>query len=545
MKPWIEEALHIAESGRVLDAFSAVHDAMQSDPGPYTPGEISAIAKIFLVADQPGLSRMLLERLPRDQWTDEHHSLYDASGETEAPPAKETPPAEKGLPGARPVAATGRIPGAPLRIAMISASDSGGAGTAAWRLHRGLLGHGVESRMYVMDKRRDDENVLVLPPAPKGDSVVDALPSDPQRYLWRATTARWEQTMAAHPDRPGGLEAFTDPLSYSRVDLVRGIREADVVSFHWIAGVVDYPTLHNVLAGKPSVWTLHDLNAFTGGCHYAAGCEKFRDRCGSCPQLGSSDENDFSRRSWDTKKELYDKISLTVVTPSDWLRREAESSSLFRPFPVHVIPNPHPLDLFHPRDREAERQRIGVEREERMVLFGADSVGNHRKGFLHLTEALSELDRKLDARQRLALVTFGRKVPEISLPERFRIVHLGSLADEETIAGVYSAADLFVLPSLEDNLPNTVAESLACGTPVVSFSIGGIPEMVDHLKTGYLAKPFDIADLAEGIQWVLAQLPEQSDEIRTECRDVAVKKYSQATQAGLYLELFRSLLSEA
>ncbi|MFH0882571.1 MAG: glycosyltransferase family 4 protein [bacterium] len=542
MKAWIEEALHSAESGHAFDAFDTVYSAMQRDAGPYTPDEISALARVFQLAGQPDLSRMILDRLPRDQWTEDHHSLHAALGGSSAPstpPPAPTEGARQRRQAAPPEKSTDH-PEHPLRVAMISVSDSGGAGTSAYRLHLGLRAIGVESTMFVVMKRRDDPTVLVLPPDPGTGEIMDALPQDERETVWKQTTERWRRNMAPYPTRPTGLEAFTDARSTSRIDLLRGVRDADIVNLHWIAGIVDYPTLGGLLRGKASVWTLHDIHAFAGGCHYSAGCFNYRHQCGACPVLGSTREDDLSRAIWNTRRTLYEQISLDVVTPSRWLQQEAQSSTLLGKFPVHHIPYGLPLDLFQPGDRDKQRRKLGVDPEEKMILFGADSVGNLRKGFQLLVKALPELDRMLPAQERIALVTFGKEPPQLSPPNRFRVLHLGSLSGEKKIADVYSASDLFAIPSLEDNLPNTVLESLACGTPVVGFAIGGIPDMVEHKQTGYLAEPFDVKDLAQGIQWVLAQ--DAIGSMRESCRRRAVTIYPLERQAERYHELFRQLV---
>ncbi len=429
------------------------------------------------------------------------------------------------------------------KIVILSMSDSGGAGTAAWRLHRGLLDAGQNSTMIVGTKKRQDPTVRVLQLRTGNDGDLKLLADDRSNVIWKHAADRWQRNMTAYPNRPPGLETFTDGRSDVRLDLVREIRDAELVNLHWVAGLLDLPTIGPAFSDKPVVWTLHDLNAFTGGCHYSAGCLKYQDSCGSCEALGSTNEKDLSRLTWEQREQLYRELDLHVVTPSSWLADEARSSGLLRERDVRHIRNAHPLDVFKPRDTSTLRQRLNIADDERVILFSADAVSNLRKGFALLEQALPHLAARLGASERVVLLTMGRNPAQLSLPVNFRVQHLGSLSDENHIAVVYSLADLFVIPSLEDNLPNTIAEAMACGTPAVGFAIGGIPEMIEHQSTGYLAKPFDVTDLAQGMAWVLDTLRRDQD-IRQRCRQNVERNYDQKQQTAEYLALFEELTAD-
>jgi glycosyltransferase involved in cell wall biosynthesis len=429
------------------------------------------------------------------------------------------------------------------KIVILSMSDGGGAGTAAWRLHRGLLSAGNDSTMLVGTKKRQDPTVRVLPLGAGNGSDLTLLDTDASNAVWKHAAERWKRNMAAYPNRPPGLETFTDGRSDIRLDLVREIRDADLVNLHWVAGLMDVPTAGPALAGKPVVWTLHDLNAFTGGCHYSAGCMEYRNACGTCPALGSNNREDLSRTTWTQRDTFYRDLDLHVVTPSAWLANEARTSGLLRGRDVRHIRNAHPLDVFKPRDTHALRQRLRIEDDEKVILFSADAVSNQRKGFALLEQALPHLASRIGGNERVVLLTMGRKPAQLALPPNFRVHHLGSLVDENRVSAVYSLANLFVIPSLEDNLPNTIAESMACGTPAVGFAIGGIPEMIEHQNTGYLAKPFDVTDLALGMAWVLDALRQDPD-IRQRCRQNAERNYEQKLQTAEYLTLFEELMAE-
>ncbi|MFC2170385.1 glycosyltransferase [Calditrichota bacterium] len=427
-----------------------------------------------------------------------------------------------------------------IRVAMLCSADHGGAGNAAYRLHKGFQSIDVDSTMFVLVKQTNDPSVRVLPPDIPGQEFMQTQDNDPGIPAWKTASSRWNHTMASYSKRPAGLEAFTDPTSSVRLEKFKEIIEADVINLHWISGLLDYQSALPILKEKTVIWTLHDMNAFTGGCHYSAGCEKFLQSCGACPALGSNEEIDISRQHWNAKNELYNNLNINVVAPSKWLADTAKVSGLFSKFPVSCIPYGLPLETFKPNPTEDIRKIYNIHNGEKVVLFGAQRVSNSRKGFNFLLEAIKKIVETPE-KQPVIFATFGHQPPEISLPHPYRMLHFGSVEDEETIASIYSLADVFVIPSLEDNLPNTVLESLACGTPVVGFSIGGIPDMVDHKQTGFLAPPFDTTQLAEGILWTLSE-SEKNPSISVNCRSKAVRDYPLSLQAERYIKLFRSII---
>ena len=429
-----------------------------------------------------------------------------------------------------------------MSVAMLTVADRGGAGNAAYRLHKGLREIGVQSTMLVLAKKRDDHTVKVLPTGSDDAGVVRALDRDENMEAWKLATSRWKRNMGNYPHRPQGLETFTDAESAVRLEQVAKVRDADVINLHWIAGLVDFGTAQLALSGRPHVWTLHDMHAFTGGCHYSMGCDRYRTSCGACPALGSSQENDLSRSVWKTKDALYERINAHIVTPSRWLAETARSSSLLGRFPVHHIPYGLPTDIYKPHHGEDARRLLNLSPSDHVVLFGAQRVSNTRKGFVYLVDAIQHLVKQGDGAP-IVFATFGNEPPPVKLPSPYRMVHLGSVGDEQMLAKVYSAADLFVIPSIEDNLPNTVIEAMSCGTPVVGFSVGGIPDMVEHKVTGFLASPFEAGELAEGIRWVLSQKNGDLD-LSGRCRERVLGRYRLDIQAKAYLELFRNIIRD-
>jgi len=431
--------------------------------------------------------------------------------------------------------------GRPLRVATLSVHDGGGAGRAAARLHAGLLSRGLDAAMLVASRQYDNPGVRLLNDAATVSLETfdtDVLPG-PDR--WQQLYKMWGEQLQAYPDRPMGLEMFTDTRAVYRMDRVSEIQSAGLIHLHWVAGVVDPAELGRTIGSKPIIWTLHDMNPFTGGCHYAGDCRKYAEACGDCPQLGSRTEDDLSRQVWVAKKQAYQDLNLTIVAPSQWLAGCAAHSSLLGNFPIHVIPNGFPLEVFQPVDSGQARRKLDLPPEAQVVLFGADSVLNRRKGFRYLLEALRLLTRE-DPQRKLVLVCFGH-LPEdavVQIPCRLEV--LGNLTDETRLAQVYAAADVFVLPSLEDNLPNTAIEALACGVPVVAFKAGGLPEIIEHYKTGYLVDQHHPEDLAEGIAWVLSSetFTRQAAEA---CRRKAVSDYRDQDRAADYSRLYQQILA--
>jgi len=417
--------------------------------------------------------------------------------------------------------------------------DFGGAGNAAYRLHKGLESIGIDSTMLVLNKRSGDPSVKVIPSNYSG-RIADCL--DAPSYnspLWNQQVQNWLQLLSAYPNRPKGLEMFTNAESGVRLDLIQEIQDADVINFHWVAGVVDYSNAALALKDKTLVWTLHDMNPFTGGCHYAGDCQKYKSSCKACPQLGSDKSEDLSQQVWTQKLYTTQNLQLNIVTPSRWLGRCARESALFSKLPIHVIPYGFPLDVFKPYPKDSIRRNSNISESAKIILFGADSVTNQRKGFSYLLDALNRLS--LNNSHEYILMTFGSIPDGLEIPSKYKLLNAGKISNENQLAMLYSMADLFVLPSLEDNLPNTVIEAMACGLPVVGFDIGGVPDMVEHKQTGYLAKPKDTADLIEGIKWIVSAYDSGVDFTRR-CRQHVEDNYTAEAQARSYSDLYTNLV---
>ena len=277
------------------------------------------------------------------------------------------------------------------------------------------------------------------------------------------------------------------------------------------------------------------MNPFTGGCHYAHGCEGYVSACGACPQLGSSSRNDLSGQIWQRKRESFEKLEpeqLCIVAPSRWLATRAAHSALLGRFPVTHISNGVDTQLFTPQDRQSARQALNIPQDAQVVLFVAQSLHKRHKGFNLLAEALYGL---CDV-PGLLLVTVGRGEPVVA--DHVAHLHLDRLNDDALLARVYSAADVFAIPSLQDNLPNTVLEAMSCGVPVVGFDVGGIPELVRPGVTGLLAPAGDADALGNAIGQLLHDSAQRAV-MGLNCRRIAAEEYALEVQARRYGALYR------
>ena len=419
-----------------------------------------------------------------------------------------------------------------MKITHLSTSDLlGGAARAAYRLHTCLCQLGHQSHFLAQYKISTDPSVTQFSVSTKAQVRL-------RRGLKRRYLALSQNAVASLPP---GSTFFTDDRCQHNADVLTQVPNTDIVNLHWVAGFIDYREFfRQAPPALKLVWTMHDMNPFTGGCHYDDGCHRYRQKCGMCPQLGSTSLTDFSARVWARKKEAFSTPAarrLHLVAPSRWLAGEARQSSLFSGYDITVIPNGIDTNLFQPRDMRQAREQLDVPRDSSIVLFVADSVDERRKGFSFLVKALQLLKNTPD----LYFLAVGRGASSIDLGQRVKTV--GYVADEKMLSLVYSAADLFVLPSLQDNLPNTAIEALACGTPTVAFHVGGIPEIVRNGHTGVTVSPGDTEGLARAVEGLLGD-PGRRATISSNCRRVAVEEYSLQIQAkryeGLYSEMLRT-----
>lgn len=405
--------------------------------------------------------------------------------------------------------------------------DKGGAARAALRLCTGLRELDILVEFRVQRTSGGGRSWVSRAEAPTQKALSYALPllDDLPHKLYRGARALpWSTNWLPH-----GL------ISVSRLNA------ADIVHLHWVGcGFLPMSVLSKI--ERPVVWTLHDPWAFTGGCHYPGDCSRFEESCGACPQLRSRRDLDLSWFLLERKRRALADKQLHFVSPSNWLAEMARRSTLLRNQVVSVIPNGLDLTIYKPIERATARALWNLPADTYIILFGAASaLKDERKGVDLLKQALGALDPVL--RCRSMLVVFGSNEPPGGTDFPVPVHFVGELSDDVSLACLYSAANVMVVPSKQENLANTIMESLACGTPVAAFDIGGNRDLILHSENGWLAKPFDVADLAAGIGWII-QEGEKGTDIRLASRDVCQRRFALPLVADAYRQLFEKLVKE-
>ncbi len=415
-----------------------------------------------------------------------------------------------------------------MKVLLLSTFDiRGGAARAAYRLHQGLRSLDIDSKMLVQDKSSDDWTVIapqtrVQMGIAKTRATIDALP------------------LRFYPQFDGYGGFFPQWLPDSLANRVNQIKP-DILNLHWISGgFVQIETLKKFK--QPLVLTLHDMWAFTGGCHYSQDCDRYTINCGYCPQLYSKKDQDISRWVWQRKADAWKSLNLTIVTPSNWLADIAKKSSLLGDRPIHVISYGIDTKIYQPLDTKLARDLLHLPQDKYLVLFGAmRATSDLRKGWQFLQPTLQRL-KESGWQDKIEVVVFGASTPELPPDLGFPCHYLGQLHDDLTLAVMYAAADVTLVPSTQEAYGQTASESLACGTPVVAFGVTGLLDIVTHYQNGYLATPFDCQDLANGIDWVLTDA-ERHKALRHAARQKAEQEFTRSRQADRYQALFHQILN--
>ncbi len=301
---------------------------------------------------------------------------------------------------------------------------------------------------------------------------------------------------------------FSYPMLGTDISGLPEVGNADIIYLHWaLGGFLNFNSFDKIAKlGKPVIIVLHDMWWISGGCHYSFTCEKYKHGCSNCQMFSGDHENDYSSKGFRKKMKFYSRYkNLFFVAPSRWIYNCAKEAFLTKDKPVFYIPNILDTKLFKPFEKKTAKQILGLDENKPVIAFGAVSVDSPYKGWKYLQEALTLLkqDIRYDGLQVLIFGSGANDRIAGSIP--FNTKFMGYLKDEYSTMLVYNAADVFVVPSLADNQPTTVQESLCCGTPVVGFNVGGIPDMVTHKGNGYLANYRDSGDICTGIKYCLEQ----------------------------------------
>jgi glycosyltransferase involved in cell wall biosynthesis len=412
-----------------------------------------------------------------------------------------------------------------LKPLLVATQDTGGAGFAALRLLDALKIQAIDAQLltYYKKSRRQDVG--------SARETTSGLEKWWLRGAMRYTKRRSESHRIAHNSM------WSSNLTPNPFHRLLNRSTANVLHLHWI-GSGFLPLAAFAKLNKPLVWTLHDMWAFTGGCHYTHGCDYYETHCGSCPQLDMRGEHDLSYRIFEQKLQHWRNVPMTIITPSHWLAECARQSSILRDKIINVIPNPIDTAQFQPLNQTFARQVLHLPTDKQLILFGAGHLADRNKGLDLLIAALSQFKDN----QRVELVLFGGgNLPETNLPIPYHT--LGMLNDTRLLALLYNAADVIVIPSRQENLSNTVLEALACGTPCVAFKIGGMPDMIDHQENGYLAEAYSVDDLARGIRWVLSEA--DATALADHARQKVLAQFSMEVVARQYIAVYERVLGNS
>jgi len=416
-----------------------------------------------------------------------------------------------------------------MKVTLVSTHDrGGGAANAAYRLLHGLRERDIEAKLLTQFKQTADEQVL----------------APPSRYA-RAFAATCKElatlNLRKYPQRRTNV--FSDHWLCSRPQGRIQATNPDLIHLHWVnAGFLSFRTI--AALKTPIVWTLHDMWAFTGGCHYSYSCTRFLERCGACPELGSTTEQDLTKRVWWKKARAWDNFKPLIVTPSAWLQQLAQQSSLFHNHEVVVIPNGIALDSFKPVSKSVARTILNIGENKKVILFGAVSpFSDTRKGYELLLKTLRNFSKD-GSREQVLVLVFGTNEVDPELQQLFECRALGLLQDDLSLRLAFSSANVFVAPSKVENLPYTVMEAMAVGTPAAAFSVGGIPEMIEDGHSGVLAAPFDTEELGSKIKQLLFS-SELQEKLSQNARAHVEQRYALPLIADEHVRLYERVLETA
>ena len=419
-----------------------------------------------------------------------------------------------------------------MRVLIVNTSERiGGAAIAAGRLVEALKNNGIKAKMLVREKQTDRLSVIGL-----------------NKNWWKVWQFIWERILIWKENRFKKHNLFAVDIANTGTDItvLPEFQAADIIHLHWInQGMLSLNDIRKILlSGKPVVWTMHDMWPCTGICHHARECDKYHQECHHCPYIyKGGGKKDLSNQVFKKKKEIYQSAPVTFVTCSRWLKERAGQSALLDGHTIVDIPNPISTGLFKPQNSLAARNKMELPTDKKLILFGSVKVTDKRKGidyFVKSCKLLAEMHPEL--KEELGVVVYGKNSEQLKPLIPFQVYALDYISNEKDLVNIYNAVDLYVTPSLEENLPTTIMEAMACGVPCVGFNVGGIPEMIDHLHNGYVAEYKSAEDLANGIIWTLSESEYQS--LSEEACRKAVSNYSESIVAKKYIDIYNKITGD-
>lgn len=419
-----------------------------------------------------------------------------------------------------------------MKVLIVNTSEqTGGAAVAANRLKVALNNNGIEANMLVRDRLSDDETVFAI----KNNWCT----------RWNRLWERWCVFWHLHFSK---RNLFAIDIANAGTDIteLQVFKDADVIHLAWInQGMLSLKSIEKILkSGKPLVWTMHDIWPATAVCHITLDCRKFESQCKQCRLLPSGIGRDLAKQTWKRKEAIEGRTHIIYITCSKWLQGEAKQSALIGQNTIECIPNPIDTNVFRKVDKTEARRKLGLPADKRLILFASQRVTNHNKGMSYLVDACRKMaEQHPEMLENTAVVVLGGHAEDLREQFNLPMIPLGYVSDTQKIVDVYNAIDVFVTPSLSDNLPNTVMEAMACGVPCVGFKVGGIPEMIDHERNGYVVKMKDSTDLATGIHWVLNVADYEM--LSAEAVEKVKQCYSQAQVAAQYIAVYEKALANS
>ena len=419
-----------------------------------------------------------------------------------------------------------------MRVLIVNTSERiGGAAIAAGRLVEALKNNGIKAKMLVREKQTDRLSVIGL-----------------NKNWWKVWQFIWERILIWKENRFKKHNLFAVDIANTGTDItvLPEFQAADIIHLHWInQGMLSLNDIRKILqSGKPVVWTMHDMWPCTGICHHARECDKYHQECHHCPYIYKGGrKKDLSNQVFKKKKEVYQSAPVTFVTCSRWLKERAGQSALLKGHTIVDIPNPISTGLFKPQNALAARNKMELPTDKKLILFGSVKVTDKRKGIDYFIESCKLLAEKYpEMKEELGVVVYGKNSECLKPLIPFQVYALDYISNEKDLVNIYNAVDLYVTPSLEENLPTTIMEAMACGVPCVGFNVGGIPEMIDHLHNGYVAEYKSAEDLANGIFWTLSESEYQS--LSEEACRKAVSNYSESIVAKKYIDIYNKITGD-
>ena len=416
-----------------------------------------------------------------------------------------------------------------MRVLLINTSERiGGAAVSCKRLMEALQANGIKTKMLVRDKQTDEIAVVPLPHSWK--------------LLWHFL---WERIRIWQTNGFHRQNLFKVDIANAGSDVTSlpEFQQADIIHLHWInQGMLSLKSIRKILdSGKPVVWTMHDMWPCTGICHHARDCEGFLHECGKCPYLLKPSKHDLSYKIYKKKKTYLGNRHISYVACSQWMEGQARKSALLQGQHIESIPNPINTSLYRPVNKQEARSHCGLPHDLKLILFGSVKITDKRKGVLYFIDSCKLLAQQHpELKDQIGIVVLGNSSDYLTNQLPFQVFPQEFVMDDHKIADLYNSVDLYATPSLEENLPNTIMEAMACGVPCVGFQVGGIPEMIDHLHNGYVAEYKSTEDFTNGIYWLL-QAPDYKRMSAEAVRKVQTH-YAPQVVARRYIQVYNKLL---